>query len=309
MHTLGRATRRLGLTSIFAAAALCLGPAVGSAAASGLIPTKTVVTSSAVTGSGATLSATVGTGLLLTPTGTVSFTDQSNNTPLGTARLSGPCLFSIGSCEATVHISAASLSSGVNTIQASYSGDLLSKPSVGIGYLTLCGQGSYCEAYGTSADGTAALDVRAGPSQNPDGESVAIGFTTTPLSCSTPNTGDIGVWTVSDPTVPELVVMDTFGTAGQNAQNANPITESSDGHFCLAQPTPFTTASGAPAIEVDGMFEGALPVCNDGETNLPCIDGASFTSGEGGPDYEIDVALVAPNQSEASVDTDPHGGP
>jgi len=296
MNLLTRAARRLGLISTLAAAALGIGPAVGSAVAKGLLPTMTVVTSSGITASGATLTATVGTGLLLTPTGTVTFTDESNGVKLGTVPLTGPCLLSLGSCTATVNIPSSSLAGGVNTIWASYNGDLVSKPSSGIGYQTLCGQYSYCEAYGSSADGTAALDVQSQGSDNPDGESIAIGFTTTPLSCSTPNTGDVAVWAISDPTAPDYVVMDTYGTSGQNAQNAHPINSDGEGgHVCYDSPTPFITASGAPATkQPDGTYEGVLAACVDGDggvENPPCYDGGSFNS-DGDGAYETDVVVV-----------------
>jgi len=324
MHTLTQAARRLGLISTFVAAAVCLGPAIGSAAASGLIPTTTTVAASTdiIDWSGsATLTATVKFGLLITPTGRVTFTDESNgNAVLGTARLSSPCFLSLKQCTAQLVVSGSQLGAGENVIQASYSGDLLSKPSSGIGYLftpensgddVQCSQYQFCDASDTSPDGTAALDVQAGGSSNPGGETVMLAFGTEELSCSTPSTGDIGVFDVSDPTVSDFVVMDTFGTAGANAQAAHPIQEDgSGGHVCFASPTTFITASGAPAIQQpDGSFQGVLAACvssDSGVTNPPCYDGGSFTPNEGGGGtYETDVVVVPGPIGES----DPREGP
>jgi hypothetical protein len=333
MHTLTRAVLRLGVISTLAAAALCVGPVVDSAAAS-IIPTYTTVVGSTYLVSSsetATLTATVKFGLLVTPTGTVKFTDTSNgNAVLGTARLQSPCLLWLKQCTAQLVLSGSKLIAGENVIKASYGGDLVSKPSSGSTYLdtpddagddVTCSQYQPCDASGTSPDGTAALNVQAGGSGNPGGESVLISFETDELSCSTPDTGDIGVFDVTDPTVSDFVIMDTFGTDGGNAQAAHPIgPDGRGGHVCFDSPTPFTTASGAPATQQpDGSYQGVLPACVSGEegiTNAPCYDGGSFTpedsdslardASEVPGTYEVDVVVVP---GEVSEGTDPKLGP
>lgn len=311
MHILSRAGR-LGLISTFAAAAvLYAGPAVGSAAAAGLVPTSTSVTASTdIIGATdtATLTATVEFGLLITPVGTVTFTDPSNgNAVLGKAKLSSPCLLSLKQCKAHLVVTGSQLASGDNLIKASYTGDGLSKPSSGTTHLytpqnagddVTCSQFQFCSASDTSPDGTAGLTVQAGPSNNPNGESVMIAFGTEHLTCSTPNTGDIGVFNVSDPSVGDFVIFDSFGAAGAAAQAAHPIhQDGTGGYVCFDSPASFTTASGAPAAkQADGSFEGVLPPCiatDGGIANPPCYDGGSFTPNEGGGGtYETDVVVV-----------------
>ena len=317
MHTLTRVARRLGFLSTFAVAALCVGPAVGSAMA-GLVPTSTTVLASPdlISSSGsATLTATVQYGLLITPTGTVTFTDTTNNAVLGKAKLSGPCLLSLKLCTAQLNVSASQLSAGQNQIQASYGGDLLSAPSSGSTYLYTpensgddftCTVNEPCTDSDTSPDGSAALSVRAGASSGPD--TLLLSFSTIPLSCSTPNTGDIGVFDVTDPTVSDDVIMHTYGVFGFNAQTAHPIVDGLGGHVCFDSPTEFTTASGAPATQQpDGSFEGVLAPCVGGlnASNAPCIEGGSFSStGDGTGTYEINVVVVP-----SPYETDPKMGP
>ncbi|HWF73637.1 MAG TPA: Ig-like domain-containing protein [Solirubrobacteraceae bacterium] len=313
MHILSRAGR-LGLISTLAVAALCAGPAVGSALASGLVPTSTtVVASTDIIGptDSATLTATVQLGLLITPTGSVTFTDVTNNTVLGSARLSSPCLLSLKQCKAHLTVIGAQLTGGENLIKATYAGDGLSKPSSGTTHLyapenagddVTCGPDQFCQASDTSPDGTAALDVQAGPSST--GESVLIAFGTTPLTCSTPDTGDIGVFDVSDPTSADFVIFDSLGAAGAAAQAAHPIAaDGSGGYVCFDAPTSFTTASGAPAAQQpDGSFQGVLAPCvptAGAVANPPCYDGGSYTPNERGGTYETDV-IVVPGPTQPS---------
>jgi hypothetical protein len=328
MYNLARAGRRLALISTLAAAVVCVGPAVGSAAASGLIPTATsVVASTDIIGptslDTAKLTATVRFGLLITPTGTVTFKTTSlggATTVLGTATLDSPCLILLKSCTAELTVSGAALFPGENVITASYAGDVLSRPSSGTGFLYTpddasgevhCSQFQVCFASDRSPDGTAALAVTAGGSSNPSGETILISFGTNPISCSTPNTGDIGVFSVSDPTVPEQVRMDTYGQAAINAETAHPIdSQGNGGHVCLAVPYEFITAFGTPApLQPDGFFEGVLAPCvfdSTGTlTNPPCYNGGSFfAGGDGAPaDYRTFTLLVSGSQG------DPHLGP
>lgn len=317
MHNLARAARRLGFISTFAALAVCAGPAAGSAMAGTLPSTTSVAASPDIIGSSgsSTVTATVSFAGVIAPTGTVTFRDESNgDAVLGTTSLSGSC---VHQCTAQVVVTGAQLIAGQNEIRASYGGDTNFKPSRGVTFLytptsagaqVSCSQFQFCQASGTSPDMTAALKVGAGGTNNAGGQTVLVSFSTGALSCSTPNTGDVGVFLVSDPTVPETVHMITFGAAGAAAQAAHPINaHGMGGHVCLALPTPFTTASGHPAtLQPDGFYEGVLAQCvfdtHGNLTNPPCYKRGRYTD-RIRPEYHTTVQLVSGSQG------DPHMGP
>ncbi len=105
------------------------------AQAAGILPTSTTVQASAspvLVGTPVTLTAKVSVlglgGLLVTPTGSVTFSATNGGPPvtLGSAGLS-PCLVLLAPCTATLTTSA--LAVGPNTITASYAGDLLAAGS------------------------------------------------------------------------------------------------------------------------------------------------------------------------------------
>jgi hypothetical protein len=102
-------------------------------------------------------------------------------------------------------------------------------------------------------------------------------FTNPSLSCDDTEFGTKdAVWSVSGADAnkqidyivsgdPALSLEDVFGTG----EGANLST-------CYGSPQPFTTASGTPAPFVNGEYEGKLPYCNTGKTNVPCFSSAKF---------------------------------
>jgi len=289
---IGRVARHLALAGIIgtlATVALWLAPAAGSAA--GLVPTKTnLVAMPSIVGptDTATLTATVKYGLVVTPTGSVTFTDSTTHTTLGSAPLTPLCLLALRQCTATLHVSGSALGSGDNVILAGYPGDLISGPSSGSTHLytpppgdeVTCAANQPCEASGTSADGTASLDVQADAAPGPD--TVEVAFGTEPLSCTTPGTGDTGVYNVSNPTVNKVVNYFSFGPAADAAEAAHPIGGGgTGGYVCFESSIPFTTAGGGTSgLQIDGYYQGVLPACVPIETypatNEPCVEGSSF---------------------------------
>ena len=126
----------LALSTIGLGIALFVAP-VAPASAAGILPTATTVQASAspvLVGSPVTLTAQVSVlglgGLLVTPTGNVSFSAANGGPPiaLGSAPLSPTCLV-LSPCLATLTTSA--LTVGTSTITAAYAGDLLGAASAG----------------------------------------------------------------------------------------------------------------------------------------------------------------------------------
>lgn len=308
----GGRRRSLGLAAAMACAALGLVPATSSA---GIVPSKTAVAPSVdvITSTGqptqAVLTATVTPGLLITPTGTVKFTDTSNNVVIGTAPVTGPCLILLSRCTAKVTVQASQLVPGQNAIKAAYSGDTLLAASNGTGYIytpasaadqTTCDPLYTCEVQDTSPDGTLYLRVF---SENPSSTSsmtALIAFQTQPLACSVPGTGDVGVYNVSDPSAVVITTISRQDTEGQpnvaeNAQAAHPITNGdgngTGGYVCWQQGKPFTTASGTAATrQADGTYQGQLPECTGSNIfvlspNAPCVWDSNYDPG----DYRVTV--------------------
>lgn len=309
----GGRRRSLGLATALAVAVLGVIPA--SDAVAGIVPSKTAVAPSidVITATGqpsqATLTATVTPGLLVTPTGTVTFTDMTNGTPLGSAPVVGPCLLSITRCTAKVPVLASQLAAGQNAIRATYSGDTLLAGSNGTGFVytpasaadqTTCDPLTTCEVEDTSADGT--LDLRVF-SQNPSSTNsmtAIIAFQTQPLACSVAGTGDVGVYNVSEPTAVVITDIRRYDTEAQpdvaeKAQAAHPITNGDGngrgGYVCWQQGKPFTTASGAAATrQADGTYQGQLPQCTGTyiftlSPNAPCVWDSQYYPGE----YDVTV--------------------
>lgn len=132
---------RTRVLPVLAALGLLTGLAVltqAPAQAAGPLPTSTRLQASAATvtaGTPVTLVAKVSVlnlgGLIITPTGSVTFTASRGGPPtaLGTATLSSGLSCLLTTCTAT--LSTAALPVGTNTITASYAGDLLSAASGG----------------------------------------------------------------------------------------------------------------------------------------------------------------------------------
>ena len=124
----------VALSTIGLSVGLLVAP-VADCGAAGILPTSTTVQASArpvLNGTPVTLKAQVSVlglgGLLVTPTGSVTFSAVNNgpSVTLGSAGLS-PCLVLVTPCVATLTTSA--LAVGTNTITASYAGDLLAAAS------------------------------------------------------------------------------------------------------------------------------------------------------------------------------------
>jgi hypothetical protein len=300
-----RVVAGLPAAGLVAAAAL----AASAPANAAVLPTKTVVSFSAATISptqSATATAVVGRlGLGITPSGTVTFTDSTNGTPLGQATLTR-CIVLISSCTASVTVPGSVLATDDNVIVASYSGDSLSKASSGSGDLfggttTDCAANTFCEAFAGSTDGSSSLDVTVAGTDTP--QSITIGFGDSPLSCSTPGTGDTAGYQLSNPNVPKTLDFTSYGDAADAAQAAHPISSLSDdaahAYVCFGAPKSFTTKNGLQSKKQDtGEFQGVLPACkfvgeNSTATNPPCIASALFIPGNDGPD-EYDTVVQVP---------------
>lgn len=268
------------------------------------LPTQTVLTSSAssvTTGQSVTVTATLHPGILVTSVGSVTFTDTTNHTVLGTVKPATRCLFSFKPCVVTITIPASSLANGPNTIVGTYSGDIIEAPSSGQIVITAnlgpptttttCagGNGGFCDTtLVTSPDGTTSANIS---TANPTAgsETISVSFTTVPLPCSTsPLDGDVLVFSATNAGSYKLITYAVSGAAA-DALNAD---YPDGGHLCYESPNEFTTLAGTPAPESGGEFYGLLPECvGEGEgtpaTNDPCIDESYFYPGEssGGDTY------------------------
>jgi hypothetical protein len=268
------------------------------------LPTQTVLTSSAssvTTGQSVTVSATLHPGLLVTSYGSVTFTDTTNDTVLGTVKPATRCLFSFKPCVVTITIPASSLANGPNTIVGTYSGDIVEAPSSGQIVITAnlgaptttttCagGDGGYCDTtLLTSPDGTTSADIfTSDPTTG--SETISVSFTTVPLPCSTsPLEGDVLVFSATNAGSYKQI---TYSVSGAAADDLNDDYPDGD-HVCYESPNEFTTLGGTPAPESGGEYYGLLPTCIDvGEgtpaANEPCIDSTNFYYGEtpGGDTY------------------------
>jgi hypothetical protein len=260
------------------------------------LPTQTVLTSSASsvsTGQSVTVTATLHPGILVDSYGSVTFTDTTNGTVLGTVKPATRCLFSFKPCVVTSTIPASSLANGSNTIVGTYSGDIIEAPSSGQIVITAnlgppattttCGGGDgYCDTpIVTSPDGTAGAYISTSDPTT-GSETISISFTTVPLPCSTsPLEGDALVFSATNAGSYKLITYRVYGAAA-DALNA----DYPDGdHLCYESPNEFTTQAGTPAPESGGQYYGLLPECvGEGEgtpaTNDPCIDSWFFYPGD-----------------------------
>jgi hypothetical protein len=270
------------------------------------LPTQTVLTSSAssvTTGQSVTVTATLHPGILVTSFGSVTFTDTTNGTALGTVKPATRCLFSFKPCVVTITIAASSLANGPNTIVGAYSGDIVEAPSsgqivitanLGAPTTTTTCMGAYYEYCDTgtvtSPDATASADIS---TLNPATGSgtISISFTTVPLPCSTsPLEGDVLVFSATNAGSFKLITYTVYGAAADALNADYPAGD----HLCYESPNEFTTLGGTPAPESGGQYYGLLPVCVGGgegtpATNEPCIDETSFYNPGGTPDTYTDT--------------------
>lgn len=263
--------------------------------AAGILPTTTTVATSgnpALAGSPVTFTATVkilGTNLgPLTPTGTVKFTYGATTV----TRPLSSCIILLTQCTASATMTALPESASPTTVTAKYNGDLLSKPSTGTlaqetNDPVACLAAEFCDSFVEAANGSASMYV------NTDGNGAAdyfleMSFQSAPLSCTTPGTGDTGVFNVTDGQVSKTVQYTVYDAAATAIGNSSRV--------CWFSDQPFTTASGAPAAPVAGGFEGLLPLCFPGDDSSnppPCVEEFDYYISEGG-DPTAYVVVDAP---------------
>jgi hypothetical protein len=281
----------------------------------------------ATVGQDVALTATVGVppvgGAIVTPTGPVTFSVGS--TTLGSAPL-GPCFLS--ACSATLHTTA--LPRGTDTVTARYGGDGYAAPSSGTvsvevrqvatesaPYVTTCPAHTPCDSGTVYADdGSASLDVMATPSNSTDTITTALGAGALP--CTTPNTGEVGDYTVSATDVNKTITYKIYGNAADAFNSAHPTTPPP--HLCYFATLPFNgyyaanghwtgTASdyagGVHPVPYNSSlhgYYGLLPQCNATKSNSPCVVSQAFAAGSGGaPDQVTWVVYEAFRQK-----CDPH---
>lgn len=269
-----------------------LGLASSPSTAAPLLNTTTSVTSStnpALEGAPVTLTATVkilGVNLgPVTPKGTVTF--SLDGSPVATVPV-GSCLVLLTPCTASTTITAPQVDwSGSVAVTASYNGDSLAKPSTGSLTQEIvepkgCNSDFGCYHDVSAANGSSRLTVSTGGDGEGAAYSIAISFSSVPLSCTTAGTGDTAVFDVSYDLgkYVELHTYDASATTGN--QNPNKI--------CWASDQAFTTSSGGVAafVAASGMYEGTLPMCGQFEGAEPCIVGPSTYTPAQAPDCDCD---------------------
>lgn len=288
-HTRRRVQVVLMAGLALAGMALALAPAAAAA-----IPSKTTVTaspSSATLGTTVTLTAKVSDaivgGILITPSGPVSFsyTNANGNGSLGSATLSS-CLLS--AC--TARLSTNSLPPGTSTVSAVYNGDGLSGPSSGTTTVTMtapivignrstvtCNAGAFCETGKVTApNGSNTMDVLSTPSASQQ-TVTALLETGKNLHCpqNTDNqTGALGTFSVSVNDTTKTVTYTGNGSVARSMltnYNAHP-----DYVGCFGSPTPFNgyvygVYGAAAFVSSDGLYEAQLSNCSLHGGALPCV--------------------------------------
>jgi hypothetical protein len=281
----------VGALPILTAIAFGIAPAISQAAEP--IKTTTTVDVTSVDSSGnVTFTATVSAVDPLSGRGgPITFTDTSNGNS-GAAPLT-PGVCTNKTCQATITEPSTWFAAGDNVIVASYPGGQPFAPSsatTDLPQTVTCAPG-FCSADSISGDQTAELNVQQFNTTGAN-DVIVLGFDTTPLPCSTPNTGDTVVWSTSDTVDGKTLVYNTFGTAADNAQAAHPIDNATGtgGYVCFRSAIEFTTVDGTPATQLpDGTFAGQLPACAaEGDAAVaanqavagspPCVATASFTT-------------------------------
>lgn len=264
----------------------------GLIAAPVMTPTQTVLSASSLTvgltGS-VKVTATVYPGIFVTPGGSVTFTDSTAHSTLGTVKPGRRCLLASAPCPLSIRVRADRLKKGANTIIGSYSGDISEEPSSGSIVITrgattnptvttTCPAGSSSCATPTddSADGTAAASIET-LAPNGQTETISLSFQTTELPCSTPDTGDPVVFSSTNAPSEKFLTYTVFGSAADIADNDY----GTEGNVCLGSTQLFVTKGFAPPVlGPDGLYYGLLPECNSEDVVPPCIESASFQAGD-----------------------------
>lgn len=273
-----------------------LAVALAPSAYANILKSTTTVTASpqnSSTGQAVTLTAKVTAavvgGLIITPSGTVTFTssDGTSTTPLGSATL-GSCLLS--SCTATLTTSA--MPAGTTSVTARYNGDGFVAPSsgstpvtvttptqTGDGSTATCDPGVICDSgVLTSPNGSNSMEVVSSPSatQQTITQKLENGKN---LHCpqNTDNqNGALGTFTINVADTSKTVNYTGFGNTAKSMKdnaNAHPT------YFgCFGQKDPWTGyVGGAPGAAVlihenDGDYYEAQPAaCAFNGGQLPCV--------------------------------------
>ncbi len=330
-------TRATRLRARFAtAAALLVGTiavaasAPAAAAAAGLqIPSRTTVTVSSgdtvpgpngavLPGGTSNADAEVVPGFLIGPRSSVSFTDTTNGTPLGTEPMPSSCFLHFGACQVSIQVDASSLANGANTITATYSGNFFLAASSGSAELDLESQTTTPDGTTTtqcafacdtgqvaSGDGTTTATISGAASPN---ATVTESFSTTGDPCSTPGGGDVLVFEAFGITTNKTIDLIVTGTA---ADTLNDLYFGNE-HVCYESPVTFPVQDGTPPAQLDpvtGLYYGVLPPCepspseeagegvnwNGTSLNPPCQDFSYFfLGGEDSPDiYDQQIETTA----------------
>lgn len=279
-----RAVRRLVLTVATTAIAVA---GLGATAAPSMakdfrIPTTTalVASPSAVDTSGSvTLTASVHPGFLVGPIGNVKFTDSTKSTLLGTIKPKLACLLHPQPCVATLTVSASVLAAGPNTIVATYSGGLFTKPSSGsanvfVGTQNTCQAGSgTCTTNTSSSDGTSSATISS-TAPGAGTETVQAFFDDESPPCPKVGAGDTLVYSVTNPGGQSKTV--TLVLTGAAADQEHQFDPGSFGNVCFGATSPFVTNTGGQATQgPDGLFYGNLPLCDDEDGDNDNEDGES----------------------------------
>ncbi len=301
----------------------------GSAAAGGLLPTTTTVSaspSSSIVGTPVTLTATVSIlgvlpGLLVTPTGPVSFTavKGSTTTALGSASL-GTCLLT--TC--TARLTTSAMPAGTSSVRAAYAGDFVSAASQGAAAVTVafppppppdpgasttqnCTANNPCSTTTvTSSDGETKLQVTASASsgsQSVSGSLTSGQLLNCPGDTDAVSGGALATFTNSASDAYKTI---TYTVRGPDAVIMhNNYASHSTYEGCFASPNPFqgyTNGLYGPAQQVtdaygNTYYEAQLRQCVNGGNSLisgnpsqlppPCI-GSGSIDGSGLPSSPTD---------------------
>jgi hypothetical protein len=317
--------RRIKAASALSAAAVvvALAPGLGSPASAASLslhlPSATLVVATPSTdGTKVTFVASMKVlglpGLLLTPSGSVTFTN-ADTTLIGTAPVQTCLLTTCTATLANVPLAALHASpEGIATVTGAWGGDLIGAPSAGTVDIAI----SNCDVDGCSVDvsnTTTDLSIFS----NSDQGTIIASLGGPALPCSITGGGSIGNYATSglnDGVEVELVLTGAAATAYDTVQN-----RTTHDYMCWVKANPFTaytnngsatfnrTATdfnrlGAAALITSGpyagQYVGLLADCeelNEGDSS-PCIEFQGLGEGTGSP-FFTDIS--------ASAD-DPHAG-
>jgi hypothetical protein len=313
--------RMLLAAGTLAAAVLLSAPITASAA--GRIPTSTKVTSSSSTvlsTRAVKLTVTVSRSRTYEPkAGHVTLVDLTTGENLAAVNADRPC-HQRTACQRQALVTGATirgsqLAVGPNEIEAIYSGSAHYAPSsatvtVTMIWVAVCTAADYqgCNTNQiNSGDGNYSLQITTDPPT--DTETFDITFQSQPLICTSPGTGDPAAWTATgvpagqDKSITYQVfgnsavnVLERYGSTSYNPDNLI------GSHVCFESDDPFTTVSSQTSLKgPDGYYYGILPLCNMGDTNVPCVLSTNFYYGDTtSGDVYIDNLLVPASDPRVS---------